>query len=131
MASIERTAYPRFKRFMSARELHVFYTPQSDEIVWAREAASSDEHLLARRGRTSAVSWSINDGVEELGDARGWWQDVPASKIADEAASADAAVMGYYAPTKRVALLAALVFTAQVPLHRLAASSPCWDTRRV
>jgi hypothetical protein len=33
MASIERTAYPRFKRFMSARELHVFYTPQPDEIV--------------------------------------------------------------------------------------------------
>ena len=47
MASIERTAYPRFKRFMSARELHVFSTPQPDEIVWAREAASSDEHLLA------------------------------------------------------------------------------------
>jgi hypothetical protein len=47
MASIERTAYPRFKRFMSARELHVFYTPQPDEIVWAREAASSDGHLLA------------------------------------------------------------------------------------
>ena len=47
MASIERTAYPRFKRFMSARELHVFYTPQPDEIVWAREATSSDEHLLA------------------------------------------------------------------------------------
>ena len=47
MASIERTAYPRFKRFMSARELHVFCTPQPDEIVWAREAASSDEHLLA------------------------------------------------------------------------------------
>jgi hypothetical protein len=36
MASIEWTAYPRFKRFMSARELHVFYTPQPDEIVWAR-----------------------------------------------------------------------------------------------
>ena len=47
MASIERTAYPRFKRFMSARELHVFYTPQQDEIVCAREAAGSDEHLLA------------------------------------------------------------------------------------
>ena len=28
-------------------ELHVFYTPQPDEIVWAREVASSDEHLLA------------------------------------------------------------------------------------
>jgi hypothetical protein len=47
MASIERTAYPRFKRFMSVRELHVFYTPQPDEIVWAGEAAGSDEHLLA------------------------------------------------------------------------------------
>lgn len=47
MASIERTAYPRFKRFMSERELHVFFTPQPDEIVWAREVAGSDEHLLA------------------------------------------------------------------------------------
>jgi hypothetical protein len=28
MASIERTAYPRFKRFMCMRELHVFCTPQ-------------------------------------------------------------------------------------------------------
>src|SRR5664279_1538148 len=280
MASIERTAYPRFKRFMSARELHVFYTPQPDEIVWAREAASSDEHLLALvtqlkafnrlgyfpvlnevpaevvghirrdlrlpegtmpicastrtaerhrnlvrargevvydqagarkvaadaieeaarrkndpadlinialerlvegsyelpafrtlndmattiRVRANEEIFAIvlarlgDDGVtrlerllvvgdggksefsqlkktarrpswsnfrsqlehqrwaEELGDARAWWQDVPASKIADfggEAASADAAVMGCYAPTKRVALLAALVFTAQ------------------
>jgi len=47
MASIERTAYPRFKRFLSARELHVFYTPQPDEIAWASELASTDEHLLA------------------------------------------------------------------------------------
>ena len=47
MASTERTAYPRFKRFMSVRELHAFYTPQPDEIVWAGEAAGSDEHLLA------------------------------------------------------------------------------------
>ncbi|MGH3823617.1 MAG: hypothetical protein ACRDRA_12435 [Pseudonocardiaceae bacterium] len=46
MASIERTAYPRFKRFMSVRELHVFYTLQPDEIVWAREVAGSDEHRL-------------------------------------------------------------------------------------
>ena len=47
MASVERTAYPRFRRFMSARELHVFYTPQREEIAWARENAGSDEHLLA------------------------------------------------------------------------------------
>ena len=36
MTSIERTAYPRFKQFLSARELHVFYTPQPEEIAWAR-----------------------------------------------------------------------------------------------
>jgi TnpA family transposase len=47
MASIERTAYPRFRRFMSARELHVFYTPAAEEITWARENVGSDEHLLA------------------------------------------------------------------------------------
>ena len=42
MASVERTAYPRFRRFMSAREPHVFYTPAAEEIAWARENASSD-----------------------------------------------------------------------------------------
>ncbi len=47
MTSIERTAYPRFKRFLSARELDVFYTPQPEEIAWARGQARSDEHLLA------------------------------------------------------------------------------------
>lgn len=47
VASIERTAYPRFKWFLSARELRVFYTPQPEEIAWAREVASLDEHLLA------------------------------------------------------------------------------------
>jgi len=54
--------------------------------------------------------------VDELGEARAWWQGVPPSKItgfAGEAASADAAVMGCCTPAKRVALLAALVFTAQ------------------
>jgi hypothetical protein len=45
VASIERTAYPRFRRFLSARELHVFYTPQAEEVVWAREVAGTDEHL--------------------------------------------------------------------------------------
>ena len=280
MASIERTAYPRFKRFMSARELHVFYTPQPDEIVWAREAAGSDEHLLALvvlfkafsrlgyfpaldevpaevvghirrdlrlpehvapvyasartaerhrslvRARSEAVHdpagarkvaadaieeaarrkndpadlinvalerlvegcyelpafrtlndmaitirVRVNEGIfatvlarlgdagaarlerllqpgaggkselsqlkrparrpswsnfrkqlehqrwaDGLGDARAWWDGVPPSKTADfagEAASADAAVMGDYTRAKRVALLAALVFTAQ------------------
>ena len=47
MASIERTAYPRIKRFISARELHVFYTPQPEEVAWVRGIAGSDAHLLA------------------------------------------------------------------------------------
>ena len=32
MASVERTAYLRFRRFTSARELYVFYTPAAEEI---------------------------------------------------------------------------------------------------
>jgi hypothetical protein len=47
VASIERTAYPRIKRFISARELHVFYTPQPEEITWVQSIAGSDNHLLA------------------------------------------------------------------------------------
>jgi Domain of unknown function (DUF4158) len=46
-SSIERTAYPRFKRLLSARELHVFFTPQPDEVAWARGVAGSDKHVLA------------------------------------------------------------------------------------
>jgi hypothetical protein len=54
MASVERTAYPRFRRFMSARELHVFYTPAAEEIAWARENASSDRQ--ERREAPSVAS---------------------------------------------------------------------------
>ena len=46
MTSIERTAYPRFGRVVTARELEVL-TPPPDEIQWARERTRSDEHLLA------------------------------------------------------------------------------------
>jgi hypothetical protein len=37
VTSIERTAYPRFKRLMSAREMHVFFTPKPEEAAWVRE----------------------------------------------------------------------------------------------
>ncbi|MGH3547749.1 MAG: Tn3 family transposase [Pseudonocardiaceae bacterium] len=46
MTSIERTAYPRFPRLMSARELHVFYTSTTDEVEWASAATESDGALL-------------------------------------------------------------------------------------
>ncbi|MEW2386321.1 DUF4158 domain-containing protein [Micromonospora sp. NPDC047707] len=47
MASIERTAYPRLKRMVSARELHDAFTPMVDEVGWARERTRSPQHLLA------------------------------------------------------------------------------------
>ncbi|MFI6284662.1 DUF4158 domain-containing protein [Streptomyces sp. NPDC051018] len=37
MASVERTAYPRFKRLISARELVEFFTPTEAETEWVRE----------------------------------------------------------------------------------------------
>lgn len=46
MASIERTAYPRFRRLVSARELSSL-SPTDDEVAWARARARSGEHLLA------------------------------------------------------------------------------------
>lgn len=36
MASVERTAYPRFKRIISEHELAQFFTPDEAEIAWAR-----------------------------------------------------------------------------------------------
>ncbi|MGW1710047.1 DUF4158 domain-containing protein [Streptomyces sp. NPDC002206] len=47
MVSVERTAYPRFKRTISSRELHESFTPGPSEVAWARGKARSAEHLLA------------------------------------------------------------------------------------
>jgi Domain of unknown function (DUF4158) len=47
VTSIERTAYPQFKRLTSARVLHVFFTPTEDETAWARERTETPESLLA------------------------------------------------------------------------------------
>jgi TnpA family transposase len=46
VASIERTAYPRFKRVVSARELEASFTPTLDEIAWAQSLTKSPAHLL-------------------------------------------------------------------------------------
>jgi hypothetical protein len=46
MASIERTAYPRFRRLVTARELALL-SPTGDEVAWARGRARCDQHLLA------------------------------------------------------------------------------------
>ena len=47
MTSIERTAYPRFARMVSARELADVFTPAEDEVVRAREKTTSGQRLLA------------------------------------------------------------------------------------
>ncbi|OLT40047.1 transposase [Saccharomonospora sp. CUA-673] len=47
MTSIDRTAYPRFKRVVSARELAEAFTPTAEEMVWARGKTQRDQHLLA------------------------------------------------------------------------------------
>lgn len=46
MASIERTAYPRFKKVVSARELYEVFTPTPAETAWAREATRKGDNLL-------------------------------------------------------------------------------------
>jgi hypothetical protein len=46
MASIGRTAYPRFRRLVTAREL-ASLTPSEDDVAWAREHTRSDEHLFS------------------------------------------------------------------------------------
>src|SRR5260370_5724134 len=47
MASADRTAYPRFKRNISARELREAYAPSLDEMDWARGLTGTDDHLLS------------------------------------------------------------------------------------
>ena len=41
----DRTAYPRFKRVVSAQELAEAFTPTPDEVAWARDKTQSDPHL--------------------------------------------------------------------------------------
>lgn len=46
VTSIERTAYPRFKRLIT-RELHLFFSPSREEAEWAVGRTHSTEHRLA------------------------------------------------------------------------------------
>lgn len=48
MACIERTAYPRFKRNLTQKELQDVYTPTSQEVKFAYSAACGAEPLLHR-----------------------------------------------------------------------------------
>ena len=54
MTSIDRTAYPRFTRVVSAQELAESFTPTPDEVAWARGKTHTDPHLLALAVRLKA-----------------------------------------------------------------------------
>lgn len=47
MTSVDRTAYPRFGRVVSGRELAESFTPTGDEAEWAQAATQDDRRLLA------------------------------------------------------------------------------------
>jgi hypothetical protein len=46
MPSLERTAYPRFGRIITAFELERVYTPTLEEMAWARATVRTPNHLL-------------------------------------------------------------------------------------
>ena len=46
MASIERTAYPRFNRTPTLQNLHTLYTPTTEEVIFAQRVARSFNHQL-------------------------------------------------------------------------------------
>lgn len=46
MASIERTAYPRFKRAPTLQNLHALYTSTDDELAFAQKVARLPSHQL-------------------------------------------------------------------------------------
>jgi hypothetical protein len=48
VTSIERTAYPQFKKLTSARVLHVFFTPTAEETAWSRERTKTPEAWFAQ-----------------------------------------------------------------------------------
>jgi hypothetical protein len=46
MATIERTAYPRFPKAFSPEELQAFYTPDVEELEWVRRNARGQSSRL-------------------------------------------------------------------------------------
>jgi hypothetical protein len=46
MATIERTAYPRFPKVLATRDLQTCYTPQPDELEWARRSTRGERSRL-------------------------------------------------------------------------------------
>ncbi|WP_322748037.1 MULTISPECIES: Tn3 family transposase [unclassified Frankia] len=68
MASIDRTAYPRFRESVAARELVESFTPTADEAGWARGKTTADQTFVAAMwggGSTAATDGSQIDTWED------------------------------------------------------------------
>ena len=46
MASIERTAYPRFKRYYTSNDLCAIYTPTTIEITFALKVTTGEDNFF-------------------------------------------------------------------------------------
>jgi hypothetical protein len=67
VTSIERTAYPQFKRLTSARVLHVFFTPTEDEVGVLGDTAYWLEGVAPAKAADSAGEAAAQD-IDTLGD---------------------------------------------------------------
>ncbi|MCF3130991.1 hypothetical protein [Streptomyces olivochromogenes] len=68
--SIEWAASPRFKRLVTAHELHLFFAPTREEAAWAAERMDSDGHQRAVAG--ADVVWV----VEGFGGFAGQYEQI-------------------------------------------------------
>ena len=87
MASIERTAYPRFKRRPTAQELTDVYTPTSEEVAFSRATARGPtptltlvvllkafQRLATSRASRTCLSrcWPTSDRASGCRQTRRW-----------------------------------------------------------
>lgn len=57
MASIERTAYPRFKRMFTTEQLHVCFTPTAAEIAFVQTNVRVSGHQLTCLALLKSLQW--------------------------------------------------------------------------
>ena len=74
MASIERTAYPRFKKILTGRELNEFFTPSEEEAMFARCTVRGDvngfwgsmDRKTGLRDKLFRICWMAPDVRSEV-----------------------------------------------------------------
>ncbi|WP_395297778.1 DUF4158 domain-containing protein [Kitasatospora hibisci] len=108
MASVERTAYPRFKRLITVREL-LFFATNRQEMEWAAARTDSDGHRLAllvlkscrRMGVRSAVGGVTETVVDFVRRAVELPEGVVAGRGAEKTAKSGRAPVGDFGTGSR------------------------------